>query len=66
MQVEVFNRTGMLVWKAKGEEIAKGWDGTTYSGKAELPLGTYYYVIKFNHGDQKGWEPKTGSVTIVR
>lgn len=66
MQVEVFNRTGMLVWKAHGEEIAKGWDGTAYSGHAELPLGTYYYVIRFNLDDQKGWRPKTGSVTIVR
>ncbi|HRX30599.1 MAG TPA: gliding motility-associated C-terminal domain-containing protein [Tenuifilaceae bacterium] len=66
LSIDIFNRWGSLVWSAKGDKAAKGWNGKTNNGK-ELPLGTYYYVIKFNVKTQgSGWKPVTGSVTIVR
>lgn len=66
LSIEIFNRWGSLVWSATGEKAAKGWDGRTNNGK-ELPIGTYYYVIKFNVQAQgANWKPITGSVTIVK
>ena len=66
LEIEIFNRWGSLVWSAKGDKAAKGWDGRTNSGN-ELPIGTYYYVVKFNVKAQgSSWKPLTGSVTIVK
>jgi len=46
--------------------LAKGWDGRTKGGN-ELPVGTYYYVLKYNAPSESGkWDPITGSVTIIR
>ncbi len=65
MEVEVFTRAGVQVWHAKGEAISQGWDGK--SGGAPLPVGTYYYVIRFNVPSRgSAWKPIAGSVTIVR
>jgi len=61
--LRVFNRWGGLVWEANGGESlseGQGWDGTQ-EGK-ELPVGTYYYIIDLNTGD----EPQTGPITIIR
>lgn len=67
IEVEVFTRAGLPVWKAKGAEVAQGWDGRARWGGQELPVGTYYYVIKFNVQDSNGtWKPVSGSVTIIR
>lgn len=67
MEARVYTRSGVLVWSAKGEKIAQGWDGTARIGNAPLPMGTYYYVIRFNVPDGgKSWKPISGSVTIVR
>ncbi|NVO08324.1 MAG: gliding motility-associated C-terminal domain-containing protein [Bacteroidales bacterium] len=66
LEIEIFNRWGALVWSAKGDKAAKGWDGRTNGGN-ELPIGTYYYVIKYNIQTSSGnWKPITGSITIVR
>ncbi|BDX37378.1 hypothetical protein CYCD_07330 [Tenuifilaceae bacterium CYCD] len=66
LEIEIFNRWGSLVWSAKGDEAAKGWNGKTNNGQ-ELPIGTYYYVVKFNAKAQgSSWKPITGSVTIVK
>jgi gliding motility-associated-like protein len=66
LEIEIFNRWGSLVWSAKGDEAAKGWNGRTNKGN-ELPIGTYYYVIKFNIKTNDGkWKPINGSITIVR
>ena len=56
--VELFNRYGQQVYFAKGSATA--WDGK-YKGK-DMPVGTYYYVIKLNNG----FKMLNGSVTIVR
>ena len=58
--VQVFNRWGGLVFESKGGEDYQAWDGTN-SGK-ELAVGTYYYIIDLNTGD----EPQTGPITIIR
>lgn len=66
LEIEIFNRWGSLVWSAKGDKAARGWNGRTNNGN-ELPIGTYYYVVKFNAKAQgSGWKPITGSVTIVK
>jgi gliding motility-associated-like protein len=64
LEVEIFNRWGSPIWSAKGDKARDGWDGRTNNGK-ELPIGTYYYVIKYNT-QASGWKPITGSVTIVK
>lgn len=67
IEVEVFNRAGARVWNAKAEKVAEGWDGTAKgAGGAALPVGTYYYVIRFNIEGDNSWKPIAGSVTIVR
>ena len=58
--VQVFNRWGGLVFESKGGIDYIAWDGTN-DGK-ELPVGTYYYIIDLNSGD----EPQTGPITIIR
>jgi gliding motility-associated-like protein len=56
--VEVFNRYGQQVYFSAG--YATPWDGK-YKGK-DMPVGTYYYIIKLNNG----FKMLNGSVTIVR
>ncbi|HUW06743.1 MAG TPA: gliding motility-associated C-terminal domain-containing protein [Williamwhitmania sp.] len=60
IEVEIFNRWGSRVFYSKGYE--KPWNGKAISG-GDLPVGTYYYVIKFN---KEGYGPQVGSVTILR
>jgi gliding motility-associated-like protein len=56
--VEVMNRYGYKVFYSTGYTTA--WDGTSNGGN--LPVGTYYYIIKLT-GDIK---PLTGYLTIIR
>jgi len=56
--VEVFNRYGQQVYYSKGYQ--QPWDGT-FKGQP-LSFGTYYFVITLKNG----FEPITGSVTIVK
>ncbi|MES2371888.1 MAG: gliding motility-associated C-terminal domain-containing protein [Bacteroidota bacterium] len=56
--IEIFNRTGQLLFRSVGYE--KPWDGKQ-NGK-DLPVGTYYYVIRLTKTDP----PIGGSVTIIR
>lgn len=59
--VEVYNRWGELLFQSpKG--YPKPWDGI-YHGKP-LPVGTYYYIINFNHVAYP--KPFTGPLTIFR
>ncbi|MFD2871298.1 gliding motility-associated C-terminal domain-containing protein [Mucilaginibacter ximonensis] len=56
--VEVLNRYGEKVFYANG--YPKPWDGT-FNGR-QLPVGTYYYIIKL----KPGAKALTGPVNIVR
>jgi gliding motility-associated-like protein len=56
--VEIFNRSGQLVFKSKG--YSTPWDGT-FNGKS-LPVGTYYYIIDFKNA----FPTKSGYVVILR
>jgi gliding motility-associated-like protein len=57
--VEIYNRWGQMLWQsAPGYPIP--WDGR-YKGE-DLPVGTYYYVIRSDNFEQ----PFTGPITIVR
>lgn len=60
IEVEVFNRWGSRVFHSSGYN--KPWDGKSTSG-GDLPVGTYYYVIKYN---RDGYSSEVGSVTILR
>ena len=57
-KVQVFTRTGQLVFESKG--YAKPWDGNM-NGKS-LPFDTYYYIIE----PGSGRKPITGFVTIIK
>jgi gliding motility-associated-like protein len=57
--VQVFTRSGQLVYNSLG--YSKPWKGNDLSG-SPLPVGVYYYIIKFGLGLQ----PKSGSITILR
>lgn len=58
--VQVFNRWGGLVFESTGGASYQPWDGNNEG--AELPVGTYYYIIDLNTGD----EPQSGPITIIR
>ena len=58
--VKVFNRWGEIVFESNGGDAYIPWDGMFES--EELPVGTYYYVIDLNNGE----DPQTGPITIVR
>ena len=58
--VKVFNRWGEIVFESNGGAAYIPWDGMFES--EELPVGTYYYVIDLNNGE----DPQTGPITIVR
>ena len=58
--VKVFNRWGSIVYETVGGLSYQPWDGT--KDGEPLPVGTYYYVIDLNNGDN----PQTGPITILR
>ncbi|MCC6690041.1 MAG: gliding motility-associated C-terminal domain-containing protein, partial [Bacteroidia bacterium] len=58
--VEIYNRWGDQIFTSVG--YGTPWDGK-YKGK-DLPVGTYYYVIKLN--DPLYPTPYTGPITILR
>ena len=58
--VQIFNRWGALLFESKGGANYIAWDGT-HEGE-ELPVGTYYYIIDLNTGD----DPQTGPISVIR
>jgi gliding motility-associated-like protein len=60
IEVQIFNRWGERIFYSKGYGDDQAWDGTR-NGK-ELPVGTYYYIIKLTNGEG----PYTGSITLIR
>ncbi|BAV04937.1 gliding motility-associated C-terminal domain-containing protein [Filimonas lacunae] len=56
--VQVFNRYGQKMLEQKGYQVP--WNGKI-NGR-DVPVGTYYYVIRLGDGSA----PLTGSITIIR
>ncbi|MGF6848161.1 gliding motility-associated-like protein [Chitinophaga sp. W3I9] len=56
--VEIFNRYGQRIYHSTGYNVP--WDGR-FKGN-QLPMATYYYVIRL----RAGMAPITGYVTIIR
>ncbi len=59
-EVDIFSRWGENIYNSKGSYSE--WDGT-YKG-ANLPVGTYYYVINLN--DSSIPEPLKGGILLIR
>lgn len=59
-EVEVYTRWGKLIYKSPVPYLA--WDGK-FQGN-DVPVGTYYYAIKLNDGQNS--EPITGTITIIK
>src|SRR5690606_5307009 len=52
-ELKIFNRYGMVVYEKLN--YIKEWDGRDQKGN-ELPTATYFYLAKFETGEQKtGW-----------
>lgn len=61
-QVFVYNRWGNLLYTSKkGAYATLPWDGN-FEGKP-LPVGSYFYVIEFNHPD---YPNASGQVSVIR
>ncbi len=53
--VTIINRWGSEVWNGENYNNASvKWTGENMSGKS-LPDGTYYYIIKYNNTEKRGW-----------
>ena len=65
VEVEIFNRWGQMVYRRSGYGASTDyeWDGKSMQNGNDLPIGTYFYVIKPNDGQT---QPITGTVTILR
>ena len=65
LEVLIFDRWGQQVFYSKpyGIDEYHTWDGKSQKNGKNLPIGSYYYIIKPNDGEQ---EPISGTVTIVR
>ncbi|MBN1951204.1 MAG: gliding motility-associated C-terminal domain-containing protein [Bacteroidales bacterium] len=65
LEVLIFNRWGQQVFYSKpyGIDIYHTFDGRSQKNGKDLPVGSYYFVINPNDGEQ---DPITGTVTIVR
>ena len=61
--VEIFNRWGNTVYKAKGYNnesvkfIGESNGRVTVNTKSQLPVGTYFYILNLGDGSNivKGW-----------
>ncbi len=62
LEVAVFNRWGVEIFRRKPYTNENGWNGKNSNGK-DLPSGTYYYLIDTH---ETGVSALTGTVTIVR
>ncbi len=64
LEVKIFSRTGLLVFKSKGKKII--WNGLTENGET-LPEGIYYYTITpLDKNDNFKRYNKSGFVYLLR
>jgi gliding motility-associated-like protein len=56
-ELVIFNRWGTKVYEAKGynetDKVFRGYSQapTTYKSEEKLPAGTYFYVLRYNYGN---------------
>jgi large repetitive protein len=63
-EIEIFNRYGNVVYK--GTATTPRFDGTSNQsglGNGKLPVGVYFYIFKFNDGQNK---PEQGRLYLSR
>lgn len=64
-EIEIFNRYGNIVYK--GSASNPRFDGTSNQArtlvKGDLPVGVYFYIFKFNDGENK---PEQGRLYLSR
>ncbi|MBN8694129.1 MAG: gliding motility-associated C-terminal domain-containing protein [Bacteroidetes bacterium] len=60
----VFDRWGVKMYDVKSESGNVSWDGKNFGGK-EVPVGTYFYILKAKGADGKDYEDK-GSISVYR
>ncbi|MFS4483952.1 gliding motility-associated C-terminal domain-containing protein [Hyunsoonleella sp. 2307UL5-6] len=64
-EIEIFNRNGNIVYK--GNASTPRFDGTSNQGrvvvKGDLPVGVYFYIFRFNDGENK---PEQGRLYLSR
>ncbi|MBN2350048.1 MAG: gliding motility-associated C-terminal domain-containing protein [Bacteroidales bacterium] len=60
-ELEIFDRWGRLIYRSTNIS-GQPWDGHTQAGK-ELPMDSYYYVIKLNVDN---FDTLVGTVNIIR
>ncbi|MBN2522100.1 MAG: gliding motility-associated C-terminal domain-containing protein, partial [Bacteroidales bacterium] len=65
IEVFIFDRWGQQIFHSSeyGTDTHNKFDGKSQKNGKDLPIGTYYYIIKPNDGEQGTF---TGTVTIVR
>jgi hypothetical protein len=54
IELIIFNRLGQVVFESDDYNEDNFWDGTSYKNKAELPEGTYFYVLKVKIAGKEG------------
>ena len=63
-EIEIFNRYGNVIYK--GTAATPRFDGTSNQsglGNGKLPVGVYFYIFKFNDGQNK---PEQGRLYLSR
>jgi gliding motility-associated-like protein len=63
----VYNRWGQKIFSSNAYPVGSEWDGK-YMGR-DVPVATYYYVIRLNSGVETNTEEEElykGSVTVIR
>ena len=66
-EVDVYNRWGQKIFSSNAYPVGSEWDGK-YMGR-DVPVATYYYVIRLNSGVETNTEEEElykGSVTVIR
>jgi gliding motility-associated-like protein len=59
MQMQIFNKWGVLVHNLEGDYLP--WDGT--QNERPLPSEVYYYILMLNNEEN---DVLTGNITIIR
>lgn len=60
----IFDRWGVKMYDVKSESGNVSWDGKNFGGK-EVPVGTYFYILKAKGKDGEDYEQK-GSISLFR